>query len=250
MPDSKKNTSSRPKGQRWTLLPNGLPPGRRTLQGAAATLLHDLDAALMRQRRGLPTDERKAALMALTACMAFLASAARRTNGPKALRIMAAHGLVRSLGGALVELDAGIVAPVLKPGPKSNRSMLPSNIQQGRAVAAVAVHGMFLGGFSIKEAADFVAKEIKGRPELDGITREPWKAVIRWRQDMMGAKDRVPLDSLKDVPHSRADVALFDEWTAMIQERIAEGSWGRQSGVAFAQITLLTYLPPLPKKPL
>jgi len=66
----------------------------------------------------------------------------------------------------------------------------------------------------------------------------------------MGAKDRVPLDSLKDVPHSRADVALFDEWTAMIQERIAEGSWGRQSGVAFAQITLLTYLPPLPKKPL
>ena len=212
-------------------------------------MLRDLDAALMRHRQGTPTNEREAALMVLTACMRFIAQSAQRTSGPKALRIMAAHGLVSLLGGALMELEDGIVAPVLEPGPRSNRTQLPLNIRLGRAAAAVAVHGLYLGGFSIKEAARYVAQEITGRPELIGTTRNAVKVVARWRQDMMGAKDRVPLDSLKDVPHSRPDVALFDEYTANIQERIADGSWGKQSAVAFAQLTLMMYTPPVPKNP-
>ena len=252
MQDDGRGEAAKPKGERWGLQRHPVRPRLRALQDVANDadcLLRGLDAALMRHEGGTPTDERQAALLALTACMVFIASAAQRTSGTKALRIMAAYGLVSSLGGAVIELDAGIVASVLKPGPKSNRTRVPLNLRLGRAAAAVAVHSLILGGFSIKMAAKFVAKEIAGKPELDGIKRDPWKAIVRWRQDMMTAKDRVPLDSLKDILHSRADVALFDEYVGMIHERIEQGMWGKQEAVVFAQLTLMTMLPgPVPKK--
>ena len=253
MQDDGRGEAAKPKGERWGLQRHPVRPRLRALQDVANDadcLLRGLDAALMRHEGGTPTDERQAALLALTACMVFIASAAQRTSGTKALRIMAAYGLVSSLGGAVIELDAGIVASVLKPGPKSNRTRVPLNLRLGRAAAAVAVHSLILGGFSIKMAAKFVAKEIAGKPELDGIKRDPWKAIVRWRQDMMAAKDRVPLDSLKDILHSRADVALFDANVGNIQERIDAGTWGRQAGVHFAQLILEMYLHTVPKNPL
>ena len=246
-------TSPKPKGERWGLQRHPVPPRLRALQDVANDtdcLLRGLDAALMRHEEGTPADERQAALLALTACMVFIASAAQRTSGLKALRIMAAHGLVSSLGGAVMELDAGTIAPVLKPGPKSNRTRVPLNLRVGRAAAAVAVHSLIQGGFSIERAAKFVAKEIAGKPELGGIKRAPWKAIVRWRQDMMAAKDRVPLGSIKDILHSRLDVALFDENVGNIQERIDAGTWGRQAGVHFAQLILGQYLHTVPKNPL
>lgn len=251
MTDAKPN-NARPKGQRWTLLQGERLQGRRTLQGAAATLLRDLDAALLVYRRGTTLDERKGALQALTSCMSFILTAAQREGGgPKALRIAAAHAMIRRMGSALMELDAGIVDPILQPAPsmRKNRTREPQNVRLGRAAAAVALHGLQAAGMQVDEAAKFVATEIAGRPELDGIRREPWKAVKRWRQDMMGYKDRVLLDDLKHVPYSRSDVALFDEWAANIAERVTEGSWNILAAARFAQLTLLVYLPaPVPKK--
>ena len=232
-------------GQQWGLTPS-ITPSLRTLHGAATTLLIELDAAFSRSCKGGLTDERMGALVALTACMAFMHTVARRDGGgPIALRRMATSAIFQNLAGALVELEAGVVAPILKPGAKQNRPLLPTKIRLDRAYAAVAVHGLVLSGFSVEKASRLVADEIKGRPELDGISaaRKPWRAVARWRQDIIAHKDRVSLDDLKNVRNARPDIALFDEWAAVVQERFDAGVWDRQAAIEFVQRVMLTILP-------
>ena len=157
MQDDGRGGAAKPEGERW---------GLQDVANDADCLLRGLDAALMRSRQGRPGDERLAAIIALDALLHFISAAVQRTSGPKQVRTTAAHGFVRSLAHALVELNQGIVAPVFEPVRKWDKLPLRAGIREARANAAAAMHGLVRAGFPAVVAAQFVAEEIEGRPEL------------------------------------------------------------------------------------
>jgi hypothetical protein len=116
--------------------------------------------------------------------MKFVSNASDRVRGSEAVRITAAEQIFRHLAGALMELPSGTIAPILKPGPRQNRTNISYPVRMGRANAAIAMDALCLARIGRADAAKYVAEHIVGRPELAGIKRAPWEAIVRWREDL------------------------------------------------------------------
>src|SRR5262245_48579258 len=66
-----------------------------------------------------------------------------------------------SLSGALEELDAGVVWPVLKPAQINHRKPSPSYVQYQRACIAVGVKALIRSGVARIDAAKRAIREVK-----------------------------------------------------------------------------------------
>jgi hypothetical protein len=85
------------------------------------------------------------------------------------------------LAGALEELDAGIVWPVLQPAPISHRKPLPGYVHYRRACVAVGIKALIRAGVSRMAAAEQAIREVKS------IAGTSPKTVLSW-MDEFGKK--------------------------------------------------------------
>ncbi len=134
---------------------------------------------------------------------------------------------------ALIDLQHGTVSPVLKPNKSFNRPPLPLHVQIARGYAAAAVEILHLAGISIELAAKKVAKHIEGREELSGIDRASWKAVQRWRADIVSAEHR-PTWASASKPLTAMDVVTFDELMRSHALLLADGKTAPEQRRDFA----------------
>jgi hypothetical protein len=107
--------------------------------------------------------------------------------GVMALRLVAMGHIecgmwIADLSGALGELDAGTVWPVLRPTKQHNRTIDPSYEWNSRACIALGVKALMLSGVSLEDAARQAANNvtIQVRHKTRGVRAATWKDAVSW----------------------------------------------------------------------
>ena len=143
-----------------------------------------------------------------------------------------------SLAFALIGLQHGTVAPVLRRNQSQNAPPLSMDILLARGRAAAAMEVLCLSGEQVAAAAKLVATHIDGRDEIARTGRdEPWKTVQKWRSDIKKAGVRPRLDEISK-NQSGAHIAIFDEMMRYHDHLLAEGKSAPDQRRQFAYLML------------
>lgn len=205
--------------------------------------------ARVEQADGNAIHERGETIALIGLVMEFMSHVASRDESDH--RHLAAFQRLANLVAAMFELRDGVVAPLLTPGPKQNRVHLPMQTLIARAWAAAAAYGLHLGGLTVEDASRTVAGYLRHHAAIDGIKRDPWKAVQRWRLDYLNDHS-TPAQSVViagGVPHKhiRVDVSLFKEQVAFISNEISSGRWSEANARNYTDVVLTRHFA-MPKK--
>jgi hypothetical protein len=93
-------------------------------------------------------------------------------------------------------------------------------------------------GHSREAAARLLAEELAGQPIMAGVSAEPWRAVDRWRYDVLALNEKRTIDDLPpEAEHARLAVGGYNLVTAAVRERLASGRWSAADVEAYARLT-------------
>lgn len=148
-----------------------------------------------------PTGAREGAIRALLATAFFIQKVdpTKRTTLAK---------MFADLSGALIELEFGLVDPILRPKPITNRRPDSFERKQIKEAAAITMTLLFERNFFRQEAAKAVASLLCDCGiNFGGRDRQKWKTVAAWRdqlskstaytENLAKARDEM----MKEVPH-------------------------------------------------
>ena len=180
----------------------------------------------MQARRAFEQDQRTATILAITFVGTYLDHivSCERNAGREWGDVTVP--LIR-LAGSLDALSEGVVEPILAPSTSARRHVLNEaeddargrkpplsrNVLFARSTAAAVMQIAMDAGLDRKAAATFVADRIAGSALMEGVRAVPWRAVARWRDDVLAlGETRGSTDVLLvKVPTDREAACAYNE---------------------------------------